>query len=210
YKIDSEKIFLVLNKIDISQNKHTSKNILRDDYGFSHDDKLIIYAGRLDVNKGIVNLLRAFKKLLNHIPNAKLIIAGSGDYNTVLSEIKPIWSKVYLTGFIEKEELYNLYRLSDLGVVPSYFEEFGYVALEMMYNGLSVLVNDVGGLHEQAKRSQFIHAVNMTELSSEQLASEIKCKLLYPERNLFLKMNKEQLNINETMGIVQIYKRLLT
>lgn len=210
YNIDPEKISLILNKIDDVQYKYTEKNILRDYYGFSHDDRLIIYAGRLNVNKGIVNLLRAFKKLICHIPNAKLIIAGSGDYNTVFSEIKPIWSKVYLTGFLEKEELYNLYRLSDLGVVPSYYEEFGYVAIEMIYNGLIVLVNDVGGLHEQAKRSRCIHAVNMTELSSEQLASEIKSKLLYPERNIFLKMNKEQLDINGTMGIVQVYQRMLT
>lgn len=210
YKIDPEKISLVFNKIDVVQYKHTKKNILRDYYGFSQDDKLIIYAGRLNVNKGIVNLLRAFKKLLFHIPNVKLIIAGSGEYNTVFSEIKPIWSKVYLTGFIEKKELYNLYRLSDLGVVPSYYEEFGYVAIEMMYNGLTVLVNDVGGLHEQANRSRYIHAISMTELSSEQLASEIESKLLYPERNIFLKMNKEQLDMSGTMGIIQVYQSMLT
>lgn len=209
YKIDSEKIHLILNKTDVVQYKYMEKNNLRDYYGFSHDDKLIIYAGRLDVNKGIVNLLRAFKKLLSHMPNAKLIIVGSGDYNTVFSEIKPLWSKVYLTGFLEKEDLYNLYCLSDLGVVPSYYEEFGYVAIEMMYSGLTVLVNDVGGLHEQAKKSCSIHAVSMTELTSEQLASEIESKLLYPERKMFLKMKIDQHDINETMGIVQVYQRML-
>jgi glycosyltransferase involved in cell wall biosynthesis len=56
--------------------------------------------------------------------------------------------KVDFTGHLSKRELYDLYRIADMGVVCSIHEEFGYVAVEMMMHKLPVIVTDTGGLSE--------------------------------------------------------------
>ena len=107
-----------------------------------------MFAGRLDEVKGIVFLIQAFRKVLETYKNARLLIAGDGSFNRWMKEAKDIWSQVIFTGRIEKEVLYELYHIADMGIVCSLHEEFGFVAIEMMMNQLPVIVSDTGGLSE--------------------------------------------------------------
>ena len=81
-------------------------------------------------------------------PEARLIVAGSGNFSGCLEAAAPCWRQVSFTGFVSKEQLYELYAIADLGVVPSIHEEFGYVATEMMLNVLPVVVHGTTGLKE--------------------------------------------------------------
>ena len=47
-----------------------------------------------------------------------------------------------------KNDLYELYRIAEIGVVPSLFEPFGYVAVEMMIHALPLVVTSTSGLNE--------------------------------------------------------------
>lgn len=88
--------------------------------------------------------------VIQHNSDARLIIAGDGAFSLACTKLSPVWSKVSFTGYVDKRTLFELYRLSDIGVVPSLHEEFGYVAIEMASVGLPVLVNPKGGLKEIA------------------------------------------------------------
>lgn len=81
-------------------------------------------------------------------PKARLIIAGSGDYDIYLQEAKRVCSKISFTGLLTKNDLYELYRIAEIGVVPSLFEPFGYVAVEMMIHALPLVVTSTSGLNE--------------------------------------------------------------
>ena len=152
YGIPSCKIELITNSLDIpwEMMNEGRKESLRTRYGFRKDEKLIIFAGRLDSVKGIHELIEAFKMLQETRPDAGLIIAGDGNLKKCFESVGPYWSKVTFTGFVSKKRLYDLYAVTDLGVVPSLHEEFGYVALEMIRSGLTVLVNYTKGLKELA------------------------------------------------------------
>ena len=62
--------------------------------------------------------------------------------------MNPIWSKTICTGFIDKSTLYELFSISDIGILPSLHEEFGYVALEMMMMKLPIIAGKTTGLSE--------------------------------------------------------------
>lgn len=150
YGIDTSKLVLINNAIEdrfLTLNKE-DKIILREKYYIKPEEKVLFFAGRLDEGKGLFILIEAFRKLLNKDRNLHLFVSGEGQMNRMLEQSIYLWSKISFTGFLDKPRLYELCSMADVGVMPSLHEEFGYVAVEMMMNGLPVVVNDSTGLSE--------------------------------------------------------------
>lgn len=124
------------------------RGVLKEKYGFKVEEQILIFAGRLDVDKGIELLADSFIRLQKVYPKLRLIIAGSGNYSNIFKRLIPSWSNVVFTGFVDKDILYELFSISDVGVLPSFYEEFGYFALEMMMMGLPLVVAKTSGLSE--------------------------------------------------------------
>lgn len=124
------------------------KNRLRQKYGFSPEDRILIYAGRIDTLKGTDSLAVAFESLSVRYPNLRLILAGEGMFRLIHEKIKYTASKITFTGWVDKTTLYALYAIADMGIVPSLYEESGYVALEMMMMKLPVIAGNNTGLKE--------------------------------------------------------------
>lgn len=150
YGIPEEKLAYIPNglKDELVEYNQEQRIQLRKKYGFEEEERLIIFAGRLNPVKGILELIEAFGQVRAIYPNVKLIIAGSGMLERCLESANPFWSHVVFTGFISKEQLFELYAIAEFGIVPSIHEEFGYVATEMMMNKLPVLVHKTTGLCE--------------------------------------------------------------
>lgn len=150
YGIPLSKLSLIQNALDDCYSKYTrqEKKEIRSYYHFPEKEAIVMFAGRLDTDKGIYFLLKAMRQLMEQGQKIHLLLAGDGDFSQCLKEISPYWHTVTFTGFIDKKELYKLYSIADIGVVPSAHEEFGYVALEMIMNGLPVIVNECSGLAE--------------------------------------------------------------
>lgn len=150
YDIPLSKLSLIQNGLEDDYIKYTQqeKKELRSYYHFPEKEAIIMFAGRLDTDKGIYFLLKALHQLIEQGQKVHLLLAGDGAFSQCLKEISPYWYTVTFTGFIDKKELYKLYSIADIGIVPSAHEEFGYVALEMIMNGLPVIVNGRSGLSE--------------------------------------------------------------
>jgi glycosyltransferase len=127
---------------------HREKLVLKKKYMANPNEKIILYAGRLDKIKGVEYLLKAFRKVLEHEPNCRLWIIGDGAYNPLLREAEGIWNRICFSGQLTREQLFELYGVAEIGVVPSLFESFGYVAVEMMMYGLPVIATATSGLNE--------------------------------------------------------------
>jgi glycosyltransferase len=150
YHADESKLTLIYNGLEDSCRKRSQNRILhlKKQYYIYTDEKIILYAGRLDEVKGVSFLIRAFRILLQSYNNIRLIIAGDGIYKQLFQDAKDVWAKVTFTGYIPKAALCNLYQIADMGVVCSIHEEFGLVAVEMMVHELPIIVTDTGGLSE--------------------------------------------------------------
>nr|WP_276900766.1 glycosyltransferase [Pedobacter kyonggii] len=147
YDIEKKKISLIYNGIDIDHVDITSneRKLLRLHYGFSADQILITYTGRIVKDKGISDLINAFKILIKKNPLVHLLLAGDGEIKHFSSNCTEINTHVTFTGFLNKEQLRDLYLISDIGVMPSLNEQTSYSVLEMMLYKLPVVISDIPG-----------------------------------------------------------------
>jgi glycosyltransferase involved in cell wall biosynthesis len=103
----------------------------------------VCFAGRVELAKGAGYLLQAWKRL--SLSNAELVLAGE-----VRPEMKALLqthadSTVRTTGFLPTLDLLQLYRDSDIFVLPSVNEGLAQVLLEAMASGLPVVASDMSG-----------------------------------------------------------------
>ena len=147
YGIDIAKISVVPNGLQ-DMSDRLDCIALRKKWNLSAEEKIILFAGRFDEIKGILFLIKAFRNVLKIYSNCRLIMAGSGNYDICFQEAKDICTKITFTGLLNKKDLNEIYQIADIGIVPSLFEPFGYVAIEMMMHELPVVATTTSGLNE--------------------------------------------------------------
>jgi glycosyltransferase involved in cell wall biosynthesis len=114
----------------------------------------LLFVGRLVHEKGILLLVNAFPFILEKVPEARLIICGTGYLENIIKEKLyqlNIHHQVLMTGFLSQEKLVDYYTLADVAIFPSVYEPFGIVTLEAMSTRTPVIVSNVGGLSELVK-----------------------------------------------------------
>jgi len=112
---------------------------------------LVLFAGRLEYEKGVQTLIDAVPHLDRSAPGVRVVIAGTGSHRPELEarvRSRRLGRRVRFEGFVEEERLRGLYAAADVVVVPSLYEPFGLVAVEAMACGTPVVASDTGGLRE--------------------------------------------------------------
>lgn len=203
YRIDKEKMMVIYN--GLSDNCPVSnKSVLRQKYQFT-DIPIMLFVGRLDNMKGLMHVIRAFKKIIAMKLNCRLIIAGNGDYDTFLKECDDIWTHVTWTGRIDKNKLYELYSIADIGIMPSLSEQCSYVAIEMMMHGLPIIGSTSTGLKEMIADRKTGFQIPVIEHDDN---IEIDTDLLAEKMLLLLQNNTERKRMGRNAR--KRYKRLYT
>ena len=132
--------------------------IARKDIGLCDDDFVIIYSGRINPEKGIIELTEAISKMTNY-HNIKLLVIGSSFFGNVAIEddftkelrkkTEHIKDKIRFTGYIPYKDVPAYLKLADIAVVPSMWEEaFGLTVLEAMATGVPLITTRSGGIPE--------------------------------------------------------------
>lgn len=110
-----------------------------------------LFVGMLEIHKGILNLLELFKELRNEI-NTKLLIVGEGGLKNYIKgfiERNSLGKLISYLGFVDNEQLYQLYRGTSAVIMPSIWPENApLVALEAFSVGTPVIASNIGGLPE--------------------------------------------------------------
>lgn len=117
-------------------------------WGFGKNEKIILFVGRLDEIKRPDILIEAFKKFQNENLYSRLLIVGEGDFSYYINKCSDCWGKISFLGKLQKEKLFAIYRIADVGVLPSMHEQCSYVAIEMMMLGIPLIVSTSTGLRE--------------------------------------------------------------
>ncbi len=181
-----DKVSVIYNGLLDAKAKRTAKRALKSTYGFDPQERVILYAGNINERKGVFDLVRAFDKVLRRTAHVRLVIAGTGDLGSVLKNTDKNWSKITLTGNLDKTTLYDFYQIADVGVVPSYIEQCSYTAIEMMHHALPLIVADVDGLAEIVPNDCGLKVPLMLDetkahIHQDQLADHILHLLEHPE-----------------------------
>ena len=110
----------------------------------------LIFLSRIEVYKGIYELLKAYVILKEKHTHMRLIIAGNGsEQNTLINYVKENNIKdVIFTGYLKDQKKYELLSSGHLFVFPSYSEGMPNAVLEAMALGMPIITTPVGGLND--------------------------------------------------------------
>ncbi len=173
----------ISNGIDLSVNKpmHTDKQALRQKLNIS-GDLVLMYAGRLGVEKRIDVIITAFAREYTTF-NATLILLGDGNARKQLRrQVKKlgIEKNVIFTGYVTESERKREYlAASDGFVIASPVELQSLVTMEAMAAGLPVLAVRAGALPELCQNE--VNGFTFSDGNTNQLADRM-FKLLSSEK----------------------------
>lgn len=212
YGIASEKIHVVHNGIDIYEYPQIDADDMTVKELKEAGNKIVLFVGRITLQKGPDYFLKAAKKVLEFNRNVYFIVAGSGDMeHFVIHEAANlgISDRVLFAGFLRGEELNRIYRAADLFVMPSVSEPFGITALESVVNGTPVLVSKQSGVKET-----LTHILTADFWDIDEMANKILAVLNYDSLNLTLKTNSREQVKNVNWGVaakkcIDIYHSVL-
>jgi glycogen synthase len=154
FQLPPDKLDVVPNGVTVDEFRLTAADEVADtraEFLAAPDEQLLLFAGRLEYEKGVQTLLRAVRRLRRGGAPVRLVCAGDGTYRPALEQLARdlrIRRAVHFTGFLDRAALVRAHRAADIAVVPSIYEPFGIVALEAMAAGTPLVVADTGGLAE--------------------------------------------------------------
>lgn len=171
YGIPSEKVFAVHNRINADEyNDEVDDRIFQ----IKKDGKkIVLFAGRITLQKGPEYFLQVAKKALDYDKNILFIMAGSGDMEYKImndAAVMGISDKVLFTGFLRGKELTHIFSLADVFVMPSVSEPFGIAALESIVHGTPVIVSKQSGVSEVVQNALKVDFWDVDEMTNKILS----------------------------------------
>jgi glycogen(starch) synthase len=179
YGIAAEKVEVVYNGVDRNRVVPMANMSIR------RDERLVLFLGRITMQKGPEYFLHAAKMVLEVMDNVKFVMAGSGDmmYRAVeLAAGLGIGQKVLFTGFLRGDDVRRIYRMADLYVMPSVSEPFGIAPLEALDNDVPAIISKQSGVSEVLR-----HVLKVDFWDVSEMANKIVAVLKYPPLQMTLR-----------------------
>jgi glycosyltransferase involved in cell wall biosynthesis len=147
--LDSERIEVIYNGIEMQPFLQPSQRRLRTEWGVSPEAPLLGFVGQLDKRKGIEVLLAAFAHIHRQIPQVRLVLVGRGPLQEMIeSEVhRQNWGDaILLPGFID--DVVAVMQAIEILLLPSLWEGFGIVLIEAMAAGKPAISTNTSSMPE--------------------------------------------------------------
>lgn len=164
--------------------------------GIEPDKKVVMFAGRIAPTKGILELTEAFKKLKRD--DTVLMVVGAHNFGTgqtsefqkrMEKQFIELGKRVCFTGYVSYDEIWKYYKLADIAVLPSIWEEpAGLTMIEACAAGIPLITTESGGIPEYLS-SDLVFFVDKKGDVIRQLQCEI-LQLLENKQDALKKANK--------------------
>ncbi|HBS29189.1 MAG TPA: hypothetical protein DEB06_06990 [Phycisphaerales bacterium] len=171
YGIDPDKVAVVYNGIDSGHQPEEDDRI-------ESRDRIVLFLGRITMQKGPEYFVAAAKRVLEKVENVKFIVAGSGDMARRMIELAAemgIGHKVLFTGFLRGKDVARVFRMADCYVMPSVSEPFGIAPLEAISHDVPVIISKQSGVSEV-----LTHALKVDFWDIDEMANKIIAVLRHP------------------------------
>ena len=166
------------DKVTVVHNGNTPQSVAPTDDRFAplrrlrqEGKKVVLFAGRITIQKGVDYFVKAAKKVLEYNKGVYFIVAGSGDMEQQIIALTAdlgISQHFLFTGYYAIDEQASLFSLADVVVMPSVSEPFGIIPLESMSNGTPVIVSKQSGVAEV-----ITHALKVDFWDTDEMANNI-------------------------------------
>ena len=144
FHVDPNRIEVILNGIDINTFSPCS-------FDMREENKIITTASADIPLKGLKYLIKALPKILHSFPKTTLTVIGKSPNNSEVSKLIEelnLSNVITFRSGISEKEIVDLYHSSELAVIPSLYEGFGFGAGEAMACGVPLISTHSGGLEE--------------------------------------------------------------
>lgn len=148
-------------------------------------DKIVTFLGRITMQKGCEYFVEAAARVLERTQGVRFIMAGSGDMMDAMIQLVArynIADRFHFTGFMRGTQVYEVFRSSDVYVMPSVSEPFGISPLEAMQCGVPSIISYQSGCAEILN-----YAMKVDYWDVEAMADAIYALITYPEMHEYLK-----------------------
>lgn len=172
YGVDGAKIEVVYNGIDDDRMQPNPGQ------GIASTDKIVLFLGRITMQKGPEYFVRAAKRVLEKYEDVKFVVAGAGDMAVRMIEEAAhlgIGHKVLFTGFLRGKDVDRVFQMADCYVMPSVSEPFGIAPLEAMKNDVPVIISKQSGVSEV-----LTHALKVDFWDVDEMANKVIAVLRHP------------------------------
>ena len=189
YGITPDKVVTVYNAVEPVETGGWAKMTVQENF----DEKIVTFLGRITMQKGPEYFIEAANLVLKKMSNVRFVMAGSGDMlNKMIRRAARlgICDKFSFTGFLRGDDVYRMFRLSDVYVMPSVSEPFGISPLEAMQSKVPVIISRQSGVAEILK-----HAIKIDFWDTHAMADAIYGILNYSAlHSVFSKQGKSEVD----------------
>ena len=172
YGVPADKVEVVHNSIEVSDavpldgdNTYRYLTLMKQQ-GY----RVVVNVGRLTVQKGLPNLLRAAKEVVARAPKTLFLIVGSGEQYHELIRMAAdlgIGANVLFTDFQRGKRWRDAFGIGDLFVLPSVSEPFGLTPLEAIGYGTPTLISKQSGVSEVLMNSLKVDFWDIDEMANQ-------------------------------------------
>ncbi len=187
YGIPAEKVTTVYNAVEPlgDQEKIAMRRGI--------EDKVVTFLGRVTLQKGPEYFVQAAEKVLRKMENVRFVMAGSGEMLDRMVDWAAslgIADKFHFTGFLKGDDVFRMFSISDVYVMPSVSEPFGISPLEAMQSNVPTIISNQSGVAEILK-----YAIKTDFWDVDAMADAIYGLLNYPSLSeMFRKYGKEEVD----------------
>jgi starch synthase len=151
YHLPTEKIARIFNPVDVHLNQAGDRAAARAQLGLPADATIVIFHGRINIRqKGLDNLVEAWKQLYREDKNLLLLLVGAGDDNVAFGKlIDGVPGILWVSQYINDRELLGRYlSAANLYVLPSRHEGFPVAPIEAMAHSLPIVAAAANGVED--------------------------------------------------------------
>ena len=133
---------------------HGINELKASDYKAPFDEDIVLFCGRLSLQKGATTFIEIAEALLKKEQNLRFVVTGQGE---LMEEMiascneKAMLNKIHFTGHLPQEDVFAIMKASQVMVMPSLSEPFGLSALEAVSLKLPVVLSKNCGVAEVLK-----------------------------------------------------------
>lgn len=172
YGIHTGKIDVIYNGIENGHVPSARRATIK------RGDKIVLFLGRITMQKGPEYFVYAAKKVLEKYDRVKFVMAGSGDKVRDVIDLaaaEGIGHKVLFTGFLRGNDVERVFNMADVYVMPSISEPFGIAPLEAIRCDVPVIISKTSGVAEV-----LTHALKVDFWDIDEMANKIIAILRHP------------------------------
>ena len=206
----------ISNGVDLTNFKpgKASKEIYKK-YNLPEEKPIVLYVGRVDPEKRIDVVIKAFQKVSDEMPEALMIIVGDGVDRARLEKLVKklkLDKSVRFLGKVLPPDLYELYKIGTVFATASEIETQGIVLIEAAATGLPLVAVDKGAVAEICKNREngfLCRPGNVDEIARalKEILANIETQKKFSKKSLAL--SKEHDFENTLDRFTNIYQRLV-